>query len=63
VLLDEEMLRERRQGMGPPTEPARVKGCALIDSSTYASMLPEEQVEVNLLGFRLAFATCGNAPL
>ena len=57
VLVDEEMLRERRGGQEPPSAPPVNKGFALVDSETYASMLPDEQVEVNLFGFKLAVAT------
>jgi hypothetical protein len=57
VLVDEEMLRERRGGQEPPSAPSLTKGVALVDRSTYASMLPDEQVEVNLFGFRVAVAT------
>ena len=30
---------------------------ALVDSKTYASMLPDEQFEANLFGFKVAIAT------
>ena len=51
------MLRERRGGAEPPSEPSLTKGLALVDRTTYASMLPDEQVELNLFGFRLGIAT------
>ena len=54
--MDEEMLRERRGGAEPPSNPMVGKGVALMDRSTYHSMLPEEQVEVNLFGFKMAVA-------
>lgn len=57
VLVDEEMLRERRGGAEPPPAPALSKGLALVDKSTYQSMLPDEQLELNFFGFKLAVAT------
>jgi alpha-tubulin suppressor-like RCC1 family protein len=60
VLVDEEMLRERRGGVEPPSEPPLHKGVALVDSTTYASMLPDEQVELNLFGFKVAVAVASN---
>jgi len=56
VLVDEEMLRERRGGVEPPLNPSISKGVALLDKNTYHSMLPEEQVEVSILGLKLAYA-------
>ena len=57
VLVDEEMLRERRQGAGPPPEkPSLGKGLALVDKNTYHKLLPDEQVEVNLFGLKVAMA-------
>ena len=56
MLIDEEMLRERRGGAEPPSNPAIAKGVALMDRSTYQSMLPEEQLELNLFGFKVAYA-------
>lgn len=56
VLWDEEMLRERRGGAEPPSVPAVAKGVALVDRSTYHSMLPEEQVEINLFGLKMGIA-------
>jgi len=56
VLTDEGMLRERRGGAEPPAEPSVSKGVALMDKSTYHSMLPEEKVEFNLFGLKLGFA-------
>ena len=61
TLVDEEMLRERRGGVEPPPEPSLTKGLALVDKNTYASMLPDEQLEVNLFGFKLAVATRSKA--
>ena len=58
VLVDEEMLRERRGGEEPPPPPSHLgKGLALVDASTYKSMLPDERLEVSLFGFKLAVAT------
>ena len=56
VLMDEEMLRERRGGAEPPSNPAVGKGVTLVDKNTYHSMLPDEQVEVNLFGFKVGIA-------
>ena len=56
TLVDEEMLRERRGGAEPPAQPNLNKGLALVDASTYKSMLPEEQVELNVFGFKVAYA-------
>ena len=50
------MLRERRGGAEPPSVPAVAKGVALVDRSTYHSMLPEEQVEINLFGLKMGIA-------
>ena len=63
VLVDEEMLRERRGGVEPPQEPVLSKGLALVDSKTYASMLPDEQFEANLFGFKVAIATTKSQPV
>ena len=58
VLIDEEMLRERRGGVEPPAEPPSLsKGFALVDQSTYDSMCPDEHVEINFFGFKVAVAT------
>ena len=58
LLDDEEMLRERRGGEEPPPPPSHLgKGLALVDASTYESMLPDERLEVSLFGFKLAVAT------
>lgn len=57
VLVDEEMLRERRGGAEPPAEPQLAKGVAVVDSSTYQSMLPDERLELSLFGFKVALAT------
>ena len=58
LLVDEEMLRERRGGEEPPPPPSHLgKGLALVDASTYKSMLPDERLEVSLFGFKLAVAT------
>ena len=57
VLVDEELLRERRGGAEPPPAPAVNKGVAVVDKKTYEAMLPDEQVEINLFGFKLAVAT------
>jgi len=62
VLVDEEMLRERRGGAEPPAAPAINKGIVLIDQSTYQSIMPEEQVEVNLFGFKMAYAVTSKPP-
>ena len=57
ALVDEEMLRERRDGVGPPSAPPSLgKGLALIDKTTYERMLPDEQVELNLFGLKVAMA-------
>ena len=55
-------LRERRGGVEPPAEPPLSKGFALVDKSTYASMLPDEQVELNLFGFKVAYALTTKSP-
>ena len=56
VLMDEEMLRERRGGAQPPSTPTVAKGLMLLDKKTYHSMLPKEKVEVNLFGLKVGFA-------
>lgn len=61
VLVDEEMLRERRGGAEPPSNPPVRKGVAVMDTNTYHSMLPDEQVELNLFGFKVAVAVTNKA--
>ena len=46
---------EAAAGADAPIAPP--KGLALVDSKTYASMLPDEQFEANLFGFKVAIAT------
>ena len=41
----------------PPAEPQLAKGVAVVDSSTYQSMLPDERLELSLFGFKVALAT------
>ena len=62
MLIDEEMLRERRGGAEPPAEKPLGKGLALVDTATYKSVLPEEQVELNVFGFKVAFALKDTVP-
>lgn len=55
VVFEQELMREQR---GAP-EPAQARGhgpVGLIDTGAYAAMLPEEQVELNLFGFRVSYA-------
>ena len=61
VMLKQEMLRERRGSTEPPPEPRVQKGVAVVDDDTYQSMLPEEQLEVNLFGFKLSYAVTSGA--
>lgn len=61
TLLDEELMRERRGGVEPTQKPSLNKGVALIDGRTYASMLPEEQLEVNVFGFKMSCACTSSA--
>ena len=56
VLVDEEMLRERRGGVEPAEQPNLSKGVAFVDADTYKSMLLDEQVELSLFGFKVALA-------
>ena len=41
----------------PPPEPPITKGVAVVDPMTYDAMLPEEQAELQIFGFKMSFAT------
>ena len=58
AVYEQELMREQRGAPEPPTDGAArgAPGVSLIDEPTYSSMLPEEQVELNLFGFRISYA-------
>ena len=57
AMLEQEILRETRGGDEPPPEPPITKGVAVVDPMTYDAMLPEEQAELQIFGFKMSFAT------
>eukprot|EP00966_Prymnesium_polylepis_P138441 3198899-Prymnesium_polylepis.1 len=57
ALRDEALLRERRGGDEPPPQPDVPKGVALLDAPAYGALLPDEQLELNLFGFKLSCKT------
>ena len=57
AMLEQEILREQRGGDEPLPEPPVTKGVALVDPPTYDAMLPEEQAELQIFGFKLSLAT------
>jgi len=65
TVYEQELMREQRgapedQGQAAAAAAAGGRGVTMLDSPTYSSMLPEEQVELSLFGFRISYAVTSN---